>query len=112
VRREGAFGLWVLGDEKFRVGRRDGKQSELAEDVEMTEAFLLRSANVGVNVGSGDEAPTSTDGIQMMTVCSSFRSSQNLMIQQKKHRSMKPQLLRSSTTTALTIHLTTLHTRL
>jgi hypothetical protein len=42
--------LFDLGDEKVRIGRGRGvfksKESEL-EDVEITEAFLLRSANVG-----------------------------------------------------------------
>jgi hypothetical protein len=59
TRDEGAFGLDVLGDEKARTGRGAGRSSEL-EEVEMTDAFLDRSARVGGNVGSGGTSSIDT----------------------------------------------------
>jgi hypothetical protein len=68
--RLGTLGLCVLGDEKGRVGRGIdcGRESEL-DEVDMTDAFLLRSAKVGGNVGSrGERAEGSTDSIQRIGV--------------------------------------------
>ena len=62
----GAAGLWVLGDANGRTGRglRRRRESEL-DEVDMTEAFLLRSAKVGEKACSdGECSERSTDSIQ------------------------------------------------
>jgi hypothetical protein len=69
ARGEGAFGLCVLGEEKLRMGRGEGRDSEL-DEVDITEAFLLRSAKVGGKV-SGE---TLTESIRVTVLAIEYNN--------------------------------------
>jgi hypothetical protein len=53
-----------IGRGRGVLNRRDGPESELDSDVEITEAFLLRAANVAGKEGSGEGLECSIFSIQ------------------------------------------------